>query len=42
MFNYSPLRYPGGKSRIAGFIAQIIGIYTKSAMWYNEIEGVIA
>lgn len=24
MFNYSPLRYPGGKSRIAGFIAQII------------------
>lgn len=24
MFNYSPLRYPGGKSRISGFITQLI------------------
>lgn len=24
MFNYSPLRYPGGKSRVSGFIAQLI------------------
>lgn len=24
MFNHSPLRYPGGKSRVSGFIAQLI------------------